>query len=935
LSPPATANSAPPPESSLIIPLYKRPLFPGTVAPIVIHEPDFVDCLSKRLEKAVREHGVAYAGLFLVRPDGEDSDMYGEGGPRVSSSANTLSPSTGNASSISSLSQLHSIGTLARIESISSSVVVVGGLRRIRATHALEDTEYLEAAITLVDDAEVKETPTLKAYMAETIQTMRDLLQLAQLPLYKEQLFQFLKHLDVNDPGQLAYLGACLTHASASELQEVLAEANVERRLRKTLYLVKEELKVARLQQKVHREVESKVSQQQQRYFLTEQLKAIKKELGLETDEKETLLSKYRARLADGLVVPDEAQRVIDDEMAKLSMTEPSSSEFGVTRNYLDWLTSLPWGRHSNDSLNVERARRVLDEDHYGLDDVKDRILEFIAVSQLRGSVSGKVLCLLGPPGTGKTSLGKSIARSLDREFYRFSVGGLGDVAEIKGHRRTYVGSMPGKVLQAFKQVKVANPVILIDEVDKLGRSGYHGDPASALLEVLDPEQNSTFLDHYLDVPFDLSKVLFVCTANVAETIPGPLMDRMELMRLSGYVGDEKVEIARQYLVPNAMKESGLDRKQATITVGAVRSLIKSYCREAGVRNLQKKIEQICRKAALRVVTREAELAKDDEAPAAKDKEQQVAHGQVDAGEAASESASVATDGVRDAEVSEVASAPQDTPVAERIVVTESNLDDFVGKPVFSSDRHYDRTPPGVVVGLAWTSMGGATLYVETLNETTVPNSKSRRAARASGGPGIHVTGTLGDVMKESVEIAYCYAKHFYATRLETRGNFFDRARIHVHLPEGATPKDGPSAGVTLVTAFLSLAVNTPVVHNLAMTGEVTLTGKVLAVGGIREKCVAARRSGITKVVMPASNRKDWVELRDPVKAGLSVTFADSYDDVYRASFGARAPKLRGDVSTLLPDEDETPQGTEDGDNDDDAIRVSPTGSPNHVHPPM
>ena len=874
--------------------------------------------------------------------------MMGEGGPRVSSPANTLSPSTGNASSISSLSQLHSIGTLARIESISSSVVVVGGLRRIRATHALEDTEYLEAAITLVDDAEVKETPTLKAYMAETIQTMRDLLQLAQLPLYKEQLFQFLKHLDVNDPGQLAYLGACLTHASASELQEVLAEANVERRLRKTLYLVKEELKVARLQQKVHREVESKVSQQQQRYFLTEQLKAIKKELGLETDEKETLLSKYRARLADGLVVPDEAQRVIDDEMAKLSMTEPSSSEFGVTRNYLDWLTSLPWGRHSTDSLNVARARRVLDEDHYGLDDVKDRILEFIAVSQLRGSVSGKVLCLLGPPGTGKTSLGKSIARSLDREFFRFSVGGLGDVAEIKGHRRTYVGSMPGKVLQAFKQVKVANPVILIDEVDKLGRSGYHGDPASALLEVLDPEQNSTFLDHYLDVPFDLSKVLFVCTANVAETIPGPLMDRMELMRLSGYVGDEKVEIARQYLVPNAMKEAGLDRKQATITVGAVRSLIKSYCREAGVRNLQKKVEQICRKAALRVVTREAELAKDEEPAAAKaeEAEARVAHGEVEAGEGV-DATTKATDGVQDAVVSEVATTEAEaeekvTPVAERIVVTEANLDEFVGKPVFSSDRHYDRTPPGVVVGLAWTSMGGATLYVETLNETTVPNSKSRRAARASGGPGIHVTGTLGDVMKESVEIAYCYAKHYYATRLDTRGNFFDRARIHVHLPEGATPKDGPSAGVTLVTAFLSLATNTPVLHNLAMTGEVTLTGKVLAVGGIREKCVAARRSGITKVIMPAANRKDWEELREPVKAGLSVTFSDSYEDVYRAAFGARAPKVRGDVSTLLPDgeeeHDEREAGSgeqESSDDGEDAIRVSTAGGESRVQPPV
>ena len=552
--------------------------------------------------------------------------------------------------------------------------------------------------------------------------------------------------------------------------------------------------------------------------MLQEQLRVIKKELGLEKDDKDAIGEKFKERLKD-LVVPEAVMEVIHEELNKLSFLDNHSSEFNVTRNYLDWLTSMPWGKYSSENLEISRAKDVLEEDHYGMDDVKKRILEFIAVSQLKKSTQGKILCFYGPPGVGKTSIARSIARALNREYFRFSVGGMTDVAEIKGHRRTYVGAMPGKVIQCLKKTKTENPLVLIDEVDKIGK-GYQGDPSSALLELLDPEQNANFLDHYLDVPVDLSKVLFICTANVTHTIPEPLRDRMEMIDVSGYVAEEKLAIAERYLIPQASGMSGVTKEQITITDQALHKLIKSYCRESGVRNLQKQIEKIFRKVAYKLVSEEA----------------------------------------RD------------------ISVGEENLQEFVGKPLFTSDRMYDLTPPGVVMGLAWTAMGGSSLYVESSLRQPLKTPK----ADAVGS--MELTGQMGDVMKESAHIAYTFAKAFLAERAPDNV-LLHQGMVHVHVPEGATPKDGPSAGCTIVSALLSLALGRPIRQNVAMTGELSLTGKVLPVGGIKEKTIAAKRVGVSCLILPAENKKDFADLPDFITEGLEVHFVEQYPEVYDILF--------------------------------------------------
>lgn len=495
---------------------------------------------------------------------------------------------------------------------------------------------------------------------------------------------------------------------------------------------------------------------------------------------------------------------------------------FSVTRNYLDWLTALPWGVTSTENLDIDGAVQVLEEDHYGMEDIKKRILEFIAVSQLKGSTQGKILCFHGPPGVGKTSIARSIARALNREYFRFSVGGMTDVAEIKGHRRTYVGAMPGKLIQCLKKTKTENPLVLIDEVDKIGR-GHQGDPSSALLELLDPEQNANFLDHYLDVPVDLSKVLFICTANVLDTIPEPLRDRMELIEMSGYVAEEKLAIATKYLIPQAMKESGLNEKNITINTDALIALIKSYCRESGVRNLQKHLEKVIRKVAFKVVKKEA----------------------------------------------------------EHFNVAKDNLHDYVGKPIFTHDRLYEVTPAGVVMGLAWTAMGGSTLFIETARRKLHAQTKKDGAVESGS---LHLTGHLGDVMKESAQIALTVSRNFIKT-IDENNRYLEQSHIHLHVPEGATKKDGPSAGVTIVSALLSLAMDKPIRQNVAMTGEVSLIGRVLPVGGIKEKTIAAKRVGVNCIILPEENRKDFTELPDYIRDGLEVHFVNHYSDVYKIIF--------------------------------------------------
>jgi Lon-like ATP-dependent protease len=487
---------------------------------------------------------------------------------------------------------------------------------------------------------------------------------------------------------------------------------------------------------------------------------------------------------------------------------------------------------------------RGLDEDHYGLKDVKDRILEFIAVGKLRGTVEGKILFMVGPPGVGKTSIGKSIAKALNREYYRFSVGGMSDVAEIKGHRRTYVGALPGRMIQALKKCKTENPLILIDEVDKLSR-GYQGDPAAALLEMLDPEQNNSFLDHYLDVPVDLSKVLFVCTANMTDTVPRPLLDRMETIELSGYVADEKMSIAEKYLAPAAKELSGLKDVDVILQKDAIQELINKYCRESGVRNLKKQIEKVFRKAALKIIRDlgEEELP-EAEALTPEGKAAQEASTKDKSDNKASTEAA-------ENETTEKPRVALKVPDTVHVRITKDNLKDYVGPPVFTSDRLYDTTPPGVALGLAWTNMGGAALYVESILENALSYSSK---------PGLERTGNLKQVMKESTQIAYSFSKGLMARKFP-ENRFFEHAKVHLHCPEGAVQKDGPSAGITMASSLLSLALDEKMDPTVAMTGELTVTGKVLRIGGLREKTVAAKRAGAKTIIFPRDNESDWLEL--------------------------------------------------------------------------
>ncbi len=531
---------------------------------------------------------------------------------------------------------------------------------------------------------------------------------------------------------------------------------------------------------------------------------------GISKDDKTAEIDEFMQRL-QGKTLPKAAQKRIDEELHKLQMLETGSAEYAVTRNYLDWATSIPWGVYSTDAFNLAQARDVLNEHHAGLDDVKDRILEFLAVGTFKQEVSGSIMLLVGPPGVGKTSIGRSIADALGRKFYRFSVGGMRDEAEIKGHRRTYIGALPGKLIQALKDVEVANPVIMLDEIDKLG-SSYQGDPASALLEVLDPEQNREFLDHYVDLRVDLSKVLFICTANQLDSIPAPLLDRMDTIRLSGYITEEKLAIAKSHLWPRVLQRHGLKKSQVKIADSTLKAMIEGYARESGVRHLEKLLQQIARKAVVQLL---------------------------------------------------------DNPTL-KITVSQKDLQAYLGAPVFRAERILRGV--GVVTGLAWTAMGGATLPIEA----AVVHQQNR---------GFKLTGKLGEVIKESAEIAYSFAAG-HAQQFGGEADFFDQRFIHLHVPEGATPKDGPSAGVTMTTALVSLMLNKRIKRPLAMTGELTLTGQVLPVGGIREKVIAARRSKIMEVILPEANRRDYDELPDHIRKGMTAHFAENYQDVFDVVFG-------------------------------------------------
>ena len=770
-----------------ILPVASRPFFPGQAVPLMMDAKHWAPTI-----KSVSKTDHKILGVVLV--GNETSEEAGIG-------------------------DFYPVGTACRIHRVHQQEghlqVLVECLQRFRIEDWVHAEVPFNARVAYLPEPAGPPDEQVRAYAMAVINTIKELLPLN--PLYVEELRMFLDRFGPDDPSHLADFAASLTTSSKEQLQGVLEAVALLPRMEKVLVLLNNERELAKTQQKIKRSVEERMQKQQREFFLREQLKAIQKELGIAKDDRTAELDKFKERIAK-IQLTDQAQKRVDEEMEKMAMLETGSPEYSVTRNYLDWITLLPWGRHSKDKLNLKRARRVLDRDHFGLDDVKERILEFLAVGIHKGEIAGSIILLVGPPGVGKTSIGRSIADALGRRFYRFSVGGIRDEAEIKGHRRTYIGAMPGKFIQAMKDAGTANPVIMLDEIDKIGAS-YHGDPASALLEVLDPEQNVDFLDHYLDLRFDLSKVLFVCTANQMDSIPGPLLDRMEVIQLSGYIAEEKLQIAKRYLLPRQIDRAGLAKGAVKLDLRTLRALIEGYARDAGVRRLEKQLGKIVRKVAVRMLEGE-------EPP---------------------------------------------------VTVTDSDLKGYLGSPVFRDERKL--SGPGVVTGLAWTAMGGATLSIEAV--------RAHEQAR-----GFKLTGQLGDVMKESAEIAYSYITS-NAKRFGADSGWFDKSFIHLHVPAGATPKDGPSAGITMASALLSLARNQPV-RRIAMTGELTLTGEVFPIGGVREKLIAARRAGIKEILLPEDNRGEYDEVPDHVKKGLSIHFVSRFDDVVPLLFTGGTGGRRG-----------------------------------------
>lgn len=768
------------PNRLILLPLVERPFFPPQTLPLLLDKEPW----QKSIQTIIEENESA-AGLILTRANTSDNSK-----PK----------------------DFYPIGTAIRIhqpvETGEQVQIIAEGMKRFRITKWIKKTPPFCVEVEYLEDTQSSSDDKNKAYVMAIITALKELIPLN--PLYSEELKFFLKRFIPNDPSYLSDFAASLTSADKEKLQDILDTIDVSVRLKKVIVLLKKETELVKLQAKISEEVEEKMDEQQRHFFLTEQLRAIQKELGISKDDRTAEIDRFEEKIAKLKLSKDTLAR-IEEELDKLTVLEMGSPEYTITRNYLDLITNLPWTTYSKDKLSLISARRILNKEHEGLDDIKDRILEFIAVGSLKGKISGTILLLIGPPGVGKTSIGRSIAHAVGRKFYRFSVGGMRDEAEIKGHRRTYIGAMPGKIIQCLKEMKVANPIIMLDEIDKIGNS-YQGDPASALLEVLDPEQNKDFLDHYLDIRFDCSKIMFICTANQIDTIPHALLDRMEILSLAGYILEEKLRIAQKHLWPRCLKNSGITNQQLALTEPALRMIIQSYARESGVRSLEKYLARIARKAAVKIVG------------GAKGK----------------------------------------------ITIGPKELQEYLGIAPFTDEKPLEGI--GVATGLAWTSMGGVTLSIEA----TQHPAKDR---------GFKFTGQMGDVMKESAEIAFSYV---LSTLVEygLNINVFDNTRVHLHIPEGATPKDGPSAGITMASALFSLALQKPCKNNIAMTGELTLTGQVLAVGGIKEKIIAAKRIDICELILPDSVRKDYDELPSHIKEGLTIHFVKHYREVFDLMFG-------------------------------------------------
>ena len=700
----------------------------------------------------------------------------------------------------------YQVGTISKIKQMlklpgDTIRVLVEGISRAKITNIVQETPYIMVDIEEQDyTQETEESHEIEALMRGVLESFEDYIDVSNR--ISPDVLIAMNEIEV--PGRLADTVASNLVLKPTQKQDILEAFKVADRLELIYKFILEEIQILEIEKNINNRVKKQINKVQKEYYLREQLKAIQKELGEDEGLVEEV-DKYKNELKK-LKLPKDIHEKINREVERLLKLSPSSAELGVLRNYIDWIFNLPWNKDTKDRLDLKLSAEILDEDHYGLEKVKERILEYLAIRQLAKSMKGPILCLVGPPGVGKTSIAKSIARSLNRKFVRMSLGGVRDEAEIRGHRRTYVGALPGRIISSMRQVGSKNPVFLLDEIDKLA-SDFRGDPAAALLEVLDPEQNSDFTDHFLEVPFNLSKVMFITTANSLDTIPRPLLDRMEVIRIPGYTEEEKLKIAERYLFPKQIKDHGLAEEQVQISEKATRDIINYYTREAGVRNLERQIANVCRKIAKRVVEEKVKTVR----------------------------------------------------------VMPNNLDKYLGKPVFAYEMINQKDEVGVVRGLAWTAVGGDTLSIEV----TPMKGKGK----------LSLTGHLGDIMKESAQAAISYIRS-RAEELKIDPEFHENIDLHIHVPEGATPKDGPSAGITMATAVISALTNTPARKDVAMTGEITLRGRVLAIGGVKEKVLAANRAGIKKVLLPMENKKDIDDIPENVKKKIEMVFVDHMDQV-------------------------------------------------------
>jgi len=788
-----------------LVALLGRPIFPGIFMPIMIGNP--VDV--KVVEDAVAGDGLI--GLIMLL----------------------------NESETPSITDLYTVGTAAKIVKKINLPdggvnIFISTLKRFRVKKTLHPSNPIVAAVEYLEEEE-DNTSEVKALTRALISEMKQISE--NNPLFSEEMR--LNMINIDHPGKIADFIASILNIDKAEQQKILEILNVRKRMEQVLVFIKKEQELLRIQKKIQREINEKIEKSQRDYFLKEELKAIKTELGMTTDAKSSDYQRLKEKF-DAFKFEGEIKEVVEQEMEKFSLMEPNSAEFTVTRNYLDVIASLPWGEIKPEVFDLKNAQAILEADHYGLKDVKTRIVEYLAVRKLRKDTKGSIICLVGPPGVGKTSVGRSIARALGKQFFRFSVGGMRDEAEIKGHRRTYIGAMPGKIIQGLKIVKARDPVFMIDEIDKMGAS-YQGDPASALLEVLDPEQNHAFRDHYLDLPFDISHVFFIVTANTLDTIPVPLLDRMEIIQLPGYIDTEKLEIAQRYLLPKSLEKNGLKKNQVKYTKDSLLHIANSYAREAGVRNFEKNLDKIHRKLAKQIVEEEEAASM----PAASMPEAQTPPEKTK---------------------TQPQSDIKNKKVKVQFKVDKKFVEKQLGKPIFPEGDIKKADKPGMSVGLAWTSMGGDTLVIEAMS--------------LPGKEGLTLTGKMGDTMKESAAIAMTVARKLAVERYGIESEWFDKNHIHLHIPEGATPKDGPSAGITMATALLSMLRGKIVTEKLVMTGELSLTGQVLPIGGLKEKTVAARRNKARHLIYPKQNERDLDEIPDYVKKGIEFHPVERYEEV-------------------------------------------------------